>query len=292
MITDDVSITRRSFELPARGKGAKLAGLAFGDTARPLDVLFIHANGFNAGTYRGVLEPLTDLHILAIDLRGHGRSALWSNPGEPHSWYHHRDDVLALLPQVADHPVVIAGHSMGGATALLTAAARPDLVRALALFDPVVPSPEALALKRAGGLTNPMAESALRRRNHFTSREDAFGRFVGRGIFATWPDSAVRDYLSDGLRPAAQGGLELSCTPEWEAANFAAFGYNPYAAFAQLRVSATILRAETGSTCSITDANTLPATADHRLATIAGSTHFLPLERADLVRTTLYALCA
>ena len=65
----------RTIPLPARG-GA-MAALEFGPAGRPVDIVFSHANGFNALTYRTILAPLAaDLRILAIDLRGHGASTL------------------------------------------------------------------------------------------------------------------------------------------------------------------------------------------------------------------------
>lgn len=278
---DAPTIVRRHFPISSRGEGAMLAGLEVGDPSRALDVLFLHANGFNANTYRAVLAPLTELRILAIDLRGHGHSAHW---GDVSDWYAFRDDILALLPQIVTRPVVLAGHSMGGATALLTAAARPEIARSLALFDPVMPSQAVLAARRPG-MSNPMAEGALRRRNSFESREEAFARMAGRGIFATWPDVALRDYLADGLRESRAGGFELSCAPTTEAANFNAFGYDPLAAIAELRCPVTILRAEQASTCTIEPHPKLD------IITIPGTTHFLPIERADLVQQSLRSAC-
>ena len=46
--------------------------------------------------------------------------------------------LAALLDGEADGPVVVVGHSFGGAVALRLAAARPDLVAALVLLDPAV----------------------------------------------------------------------------------------------------------------------------------------------------------
>jgi surface antigen len=60
---------RRQVAVP----GGAIAALEFGPADRPLDVLFLHANGFNAGTYADILAPLGDrLRILAVDQRGHG----------------------------------------------------------------------------------------------------------------------------------------------------------------------------------------------------------------------------
>ncbi len=45
---------RVSFEL----KGGRMAGIAFGLAKPNPDIVFLHATGFNARTYRALLEPL------------------------------------------------------------------------------------------------------------------------------------------------------------------------------------------------------------------------------------------
>ena len=123
-----------------------MAGLAWGDPGRPPDVLFVHANGFNARTYASILRALGDqLHVLAVDLRGHGRSTLPAPPSWRRTWADFRDDLALLLDRLEAPPLVVAGHSMGGTTGLLAAARRPGRVKRLVLFDPViVPRPAAL----------------------------------------------------------------------------------------------------------------------------------------------------
>ena len=65
----------RRIDLPSRG-GA-VAALEFGAAERPVDLVFVHANGFNARTYRSILAPLADgWRILAVDQRGHGATTL------------------------------------------------------------------------------------------------------------------------------------------------------------------------------------------------------------------------
>ena len=76
-----------------------LAALEFGDPGRPIDVLFLNANGFNAMTYRSILAPLGEgLRILAVDQQGHGRSPRSRSGAEGRKdWLDLRDDLLALL---------------------------------------------------------------------------------------------------------------------------------------------------------------------------------------------------
>jgi pimeloyl-ACP methyl ester carboxylesterase len=57
--------------------GGEIAALEFGPEDRAIDIVFVHANGFNAQTYRTLLSPLAaGLRILAIDQRGHGATTL------------------------------------------------------------------------------------------------------------------------------------------------------------------------------------------------------------------------
>ena len=72
--------------------------------------------------------------MLAPDLLGHGRSS-WAAP-----WTIDANvaALAALLEAEAAGPVVVVGHSFGGAVALRLAAARPDLVDGLVLLDPAV----------------------------------------------------------------------------------------------------------------------------------------------------------
>ena len=288
---------RLTFDLPALGPGAHLAGLEFGDPARPFDLVFLHANGFNAMTYRDVLAPLAGrLHILALDQQGHGRSPQRTPIEGRQSWADMRLDLEVLLDQLDGPPVVLAGHSLGGAVSLFVAAERPDRVQALALFDPVIPSAAMLAqlLEVESPTTrgNVLAEGALRRRAVFPSRATAIDSYRGRGPFKTWPDAALRGYVEDGFVDRPDGQVELACAPAWESSNFSAHKHDSWAFVAALKVPTTILRAAMGSTCSLTSEDQLPAAVPRRhVETIADSTHFLPIERPELTRATLLAAC-
>ncbi|MGV0802440.1 alpha/beta fold hydrolase, partial [Mycolicibacterium elephantis] len=78
------------------------------------------------------VRHLTEFAVAAPDLIGHGRSS-WAAPWTLEA---NVDALSALI--AADAPVVVVGHSFGGALALNLAAARPDLVAALVLLDPAV----------------------------------------------------------------------------------------------------------------------------------------------------------
>ncbi|KMO28091.1 hydrolase [Methylobacterium variabile] len=272
----DAGLVRRTIDIgdPA---GGHLAALEFGPAVRPLDALLMHANGFNARTYRSLLAPLADLHVLAYDHRGHGRTTLPAEPAGRADWWDVTKDLIALLDRLDTAPLVLVGHSMGGTAALLAAAERPGRVRGLVLLDPVIQPPERRGEGHAG-----LAEGALKRRSDFPSWEAALAAYRGRGAFRTWPEAPLADYVADGFREAP-GGVTLACTGAWEASSYMAQGHDPWAALARLRCPAEILRAEAGSTCAIGES---PGPGVE-VETVPGTTHFLPFEAPDRVRAAI-----
>ena len=264
-----------------------MAVFEYGPTDRLVDLVFLHANGFNALTYRAVLAPLAGrLRILAIDQRGHGATTLGADPAERVNWHDFRDDLLALLTVLDLERVVLAGHSMGGTSSLLAAAAAPERVRRLVLLDPVI-LPAGAAKAAAKGHA-PLIEGARRRRAVFPSRPAALAAYRGRGAFATWPEGVVADFVAGGFRDLPSGEVALACDPAWEASSYASHGHDPWDAFRRSVCPIRILRAELESTCRV-DGRLDELTASGRISieTVPGTTHFLPMERPDVAREAL-----
>jgi len=292
-------LTEVGVDVQSRSRTLRIAGWSTEPTGRAPDVIWLHANGFNARTYRNTLAPLAPrLQILAIDQRGHGATPQDAAVEAKRDALDMRDDLLGLLQVVSPRrPVILAGHSMGGCVSLLAAAEAPDRVRAIALFDPVILSREATerAMSASGfaASESPLIQKAKRRRRRFASRGDAFETYRQRSIFATWPQEALRDYVAAGFRSLPDGEVELACAPEWEAANFAAHGHDIWDAMSRITAPVRIWRAESGSTCAIVEAADFPRPAGQiEVRTVAGATHFLPIENPGLVREALLGLAA
>jgi pimeloyl-ACP methyl ester carboxylesterase len=258
---------------------------------------FAHANGFNAATYAPILATLAGRgRIFASDLRGHGFTGLPADPVRMKSWTVYRDDLIALLEALGAGPYILAGHSMGGASSLLVAAKRPDLVKALVLFEPVLMPWQVklmMALMRVAGRTgrvNPMVAAALRRRSVFASKDAARASYKGRGAFKTWPDAALDGYLEGGLITQQDGTLQLACAPAWEAANFSIGPPFMGATLARIKAPLTILHGTIASTTRPSMVAAIQRLIPQAvLKKIEGATHFLPIERPDLTRDALAA---
>jgi pimeloyl-ACP methyl ester carboxylesterase len=98
--------------------------------------LLVHSGGFTSRQWRKLAEALAPRYdVVAPDLLGYGDREPWPD-GKP---FHFRDDaaLLVSLLEPRGEPAHLVGHSYGGFLALQLALARPDLVRSLALFEPV-----------------------------------------------------------------------------------------------------------------------------------------------------------
>ncbi|MBI1391630.1 MAG: alpha/beta fold hydrolase [Alphaproteobacteria bacterium] len=274
-----------------------IAGIWYPAETPGTRLLFCHANGFCASTYRRTFQ-LTDrsVEILALDLRGHGRTSL---PIELHghrSWDVYADDIALALEAAEDRfgpgPWVFAGHSLG-ATAAVLAAARAmaravngaESVVAVRLIEPVILPGVLRMLARTPILRPAMARSALvrgarNRRATFGSRAEAISAYGAKPLFAAWADGVLHDYLEDGL-VSQDGGVRLSCTPEWEAANFLAQAHRPFAALESLARAGkpiSVLCGARGSTVADGARRGLSSLGAH-VRTLNQAGHLIPMER-------------
>lgn len=273
-----------------------MAGLGFGHEGASPDIVFLHATGFNARTYRSMLSPLGDrFSVWALDARGHGRTQLPAKLWGYTSWRRHRDDMIALLETHVTQPVTLVGHSMGATVSLLVAGRRPDLVSSLVLIEPVIMPAAMYALFELPlgpafmRRTFPLARGAGRRRAHFASRDEAVESFTGRGVFKTFPREAIEDYAADGLiEDEKRGGFKLACRPAYEAATFCAQRHDPWAALRRTRAPIVLLRAGKNSTVHAAAAHRIAALKpEARIATVEDATHMLPIERPDRARAAI-----
>lgn len=189
-------------------------------------LLFCHATGFCASVYKQMLEALSaDYDVFALDMRGHGRTALPADAAHLRSWDIYARDIAAFLDAQNRHGWTLAGHSMGAVTAAMAAQGRVDIA-ALRLIEPVAAHPLfALAARTPVwpllSRRIPLAAKARRRRAEWPSRHEALDHYVRKALFQNWADGVLEDYLEDGLVIGTRRA-RLACDPAWEAATFAA----------------------------------------------------------------------
>jgi pimeloyl-ACP methyl ester carboxylesterase len=125
-------VSRRPRDRFLTVSGLRLRYRDWGGDGRPL--LALHGAAAHAHWWDPVAPYLARrLRVLALDWRGHGRSE-WPRPPA----YRSEDfaaDLLGMIERLGLEDVVVAGHSMGGHSALAFAAWHPDRLARLIVVD-------------------------------------------------------------------------------------------------------------------------------------------------------------
>lgn len=188
-------------------------------------LLLVHATGMHGWAFRPVAERLrARYHCWAVDLRGHGDSAM--PPTAPH-WNGFGADVVTVIDHLAaTQPAVTGlvgvGHSMGGAAVVMAAAWRPRAFRSLFLYEPAIASPVDRLPEHLAAHQDLMVAVARRRRAHFGSRAEALESYARKPPTSDLHAGALSAYVEYGFADSGDRGVSLKCTPETEAAIFAA----------------------------------------------------------------------
>lgn len=95
----------------------------------------MHGTMDRSASFVPVLRHLGSWRATTYDRRGWGRSRALG--GDTVRLEDHVQDLLSVLEAATESPV-LAGHSFGGVVALCAAARRPDLVRAIVVYEPPV----------------------------------------------------------------------------------------------------------------------------------------------------------
>jgi pimeloyl-ACP methyl ester carboxylesterase len=260
-------------------------------------IVFSHANGFPAGTYRVLFDVwrAAGHAVHALEKFGH-------DPAYPVSsnWPKLRDQLIGFVEHEVHAPAVLVGHSLGGLLSLLVACRRPDLVRALVLLDaPLITGWRAHSvqmLKRMRLISRISPARVARRRRHvWPDRTAVAAHFAAKAPFARWDARVLADYVACGFEDCA-GQVQLAFRREIESAIYDTLPHHLGAllrrhpprcpvAFVAGRQSAEMRQA--GAQASL-------RLAGERFAWVDG-THLFPMERPDdtarLVLAQIAAMC-
>ncbi len=248
---------------------------------------FAHANAYPPGSYRQLLERLAGrFRVLATHHR-----PLWSgvSPETMTDWPVVASDLINFFDQRGLKKVIGAGHSLGAVATVMAAMRRPELFRALVLIEPVFFSPATLALLMKTWKSDvadqlPAVKIALRRRDHWSSRQEAFDHFRPKSVFARLTDEALWDYVSAGLVPCDDGGLRLAYPPAMEARVYALSANDPWELVSGITQPTLALRGSESDTLYLEAWEFWQQTqGSAEFIVIDGVGHLLPMEKPSLV---------
>lgn len=246
------------------------------------DFLFVHANGFCKEVWWPVIEELGAPGFVSIDQPGHGGSG---SPAFPFDWWDFGRHALAVIDAVgADRPVGV-GHSSGATTLAMAEILRPGTFERLVLVEPIAPPPPYARVE-----DHPLISGALRRRATFGSSDDAYDAYRGRGPFARWDDRALRAYVDHGFATTTDGWT-LRCAPEVEAEIYRGSGaHGAWDRFGEIACPVKVIAGEHSDTHHEEFARRQAKRFRYAtLEVVPDATHFVPMERPDLVAAAIQA---
>ncbi len=186
-------------------------------------IFFAHANGLPAGTYSKLFQHLGQHQISFHPAFGVGEYQVKTN------WRPLVEELIDVLSQQYENPVVGLGHSLGAAVMMMTAQKRPELFSRLIVMDPPFLSFKYRVLIRVIRTFGPslfkyifpLSRGTLNRRQHFPDRSSATEYWEGKPFFSSFDPDCLKAYVNHGLIQGLEGGLTLTIPAKIEAQIFA-----------------------------------------------------------------------
>lgn len=249
------------------GDGVRLVVRDHAGPGQP--VLLLHGLAGHCGEWDVTAAWLRERHrVVAFDQRAHGVSERRPTDVSRAAYV---ADVVAVVDALRLEPVILVGQSLGGHTAMLTAAARPDLVRALVMVEasPGGGDPAGTAQVERWLASWPVP---------FASPAAAAGFFGGGPAGAAW--AAGLEERADGWWPRFDLELMARSLAEGARRSF-------WDEWRQVACPTLVVLAESGI-IPFEEASEMTRTRpDAVMVQVPGAGHDVHLEAPDLLRTAL-----
>ena len=261
-------------------------------------VVLLHATGFLARLWEPIaIEMSARFHVYACDARGHGDSdkpalspeatrlgeSKAEGPAEGYGWEGLAADLMGFLDAMGLVGVPIVGHSSGAAGAIRLAAKHPEYVTAAVLIEPTVFPP--MPVEGSDERKEQLASSAAKRRMVWDSREELITAYRQRRTFAGWREDVLRLFAEHGTFEREDGRIELKCPGEIEAEMYRnSLSPDTWDLLPRVRCPTLVIRGEnTEPLLALVAEGVARRIPGARLATIAGGSHFVPMERPEAI---------
>jgi len=179
---------------------------------------------------------------------------------------------------------LMVGHSMGATVITLAAGAFGLNAKGMLLFEPIF-LPEDFYRVQLSVEQHPLASKSIKRRNHWNNSEEALVYLKSRTLFKNWDNEMLDLYVRYGLREGPTGGLNLTCSPEREAALFmGGMHYDPWPILPKIECPVLVVEgseSENRHYIDLKKASSLFPKGRYTLVQNAG--HLIPMEQPQAI---------
>ena len=199
-------------------------------------------------------------------------------------------DLTNLCKRLSLKKPLFVGHSMGATVMTFAEAIHGLGASGLILIEPIF-FPEHYYRSGVRAEDHPLVAKSLKRRNQWKSQSEVRTYLRSKPLFANWQDEFLDLYIQHGTIEREPFGLELTCSPQKEAALFmGGMPFNPWPAILQVRCPVLILEGEkSGNRAFIDLAMAASRFKEARLEIIADAGHLIPMEKPDEVLAAIQA---
>lgn len=119
--------------------GLTFAAQEWGESGQ-LPVLALHGWLDNSASFFALAPRLANVHLIAIDMAGHGQSS--HRPGSaPYNIWEDVAEIFAIADKLKWEQFTLLGHSRGAIISMLAAGTFPERISSLALVEGLLPEP-------------------------------------------------------------------------------------------------------------------------------------------------------
>jgi len=212
----------------------------YGGTGHP--TIFVHGTGLVSRMWEPVIMKLgEEFRAICVDLRAHGAT---TNPTTI-DFFDHRmvADLVSVIDAFDLEDAWVVGHSMGGATGLLSSLVRPKAFERAWVYEPVIFQ---RTEDRPEGAFD-FVEATKRRRSVFPTRMDALARYRSRPPLSELHPDCLDAYVTHGFIDLADGSVELACKPAFESKAYEQFLQDGWERLPQIDMDVLVAYGANGS---------------------------------------------
>jgi pimeloyl-ACP methyl ester carboxylesterase len=119
--------------------GLQFAAQEWGEKGQ-LPVLALHGWLDNSASFVALATKLKDVHLIAVDMAGHGQSS-HRHGAAPYNIWEDVAEIFSIADQLGWQEFALLGHSRGGIIATIAAGTFPKRITHLALIEGILPDP-------------------------------------------------------------------------------------------------------------------------------------------------------
>ena len=240
-------------------------------------LIFLHATGFVPWLWHPLARELASSYrIVAPSLCEHRETDPESGGL---SWVTLAEDMVRLCNTLQLEKPFLVGHSMGATVHLIAHTLYGLQAAGMILIEPIL-LPAEFYHGRMSVDEHPFAAKAIRRTNFWHNRDEAMAYLRSRSLFQGWDDEMLELYIRHGMTKGTNGGLQLACSPQREAALFmGGRQFDPWPLLPQVSCPVLLVEGEKSETVGFIDLDRIQTLIPNtRRRTVKGAGHLVPME--------------